>query len=78
MRKLHGFVSLLIPLLFVGLMPTIYRNNDGLGVHRPVKAQGSTAPRERLSSTEMDRNSFSQHRSGTCSHQEGSKVAVNS
>lgn len=98
MRKLHGFVSLFIPVLFLGLMwsqaqpkqspsPTpqatapattsgscaadYYRNSNGVCVHRPVKTQNSTVPAGATAQCRDGSYSFSQHRSGTCSHHGG-------
>jgi hypothetical protein len=100
MRKLHRFVSLLIPVLFVGLMwpqaqpktaptpsPTpratapatttgpcaadYYRNSNGVCVHRPVKTQNSAVPAGATAQCRDGSYSFSQHRSGTCSHHGG-------
>ena len=100
MRKLHGFVSLLLPVLFLGLMwpqaqpkpapspsstpqttvpattpgpcaADYYRNSDGVCVHRPIKTQGSAIPKGATAQCRDGSYSFSQHRSGTCSHHGG-------
>jgi hypothetical protein len=44
-----------------------YRNSDGVCVHRPVKNQGGV-PQGATAQCGDGSYSFSQHRSGTCSH----------
>lgn len=48
-----------------------YRNSDGVCVHRPVKTQGSAVPQGATAQCRDGSYSFSQHRSGTCSHHGG-------
>ena len=48
-----------------------YRNSDGVCVHRPVKTQGSAVPHGATAQCRDGSYSFSQHRSGTCSHHGG-------
>jgi hypothetical protein len=48
-----------------------YRNSNGVCVHRPVKAQGSAVPQGATAQCRDGSYSFSQHRSGTCSHHGG-------
>src|ERR1043165_9861962 len=48
-----------------------YRNSDGACVHRPVKTQGSAVPQGATALCRDGSYSFSQHRSGTCSHHGG-------
>jgi hypothetical protein len=47
-----------------------YRNSNGVCVHRPVKTQGSV-PQGATAQCRDGSYSFSQHRSGTCSHHGG-------
>jgi hypothetical protein len=48
-----------------------YRNSDGVCVHRPVKTQNSAVPQGATAQCRDGSYSFSQHRSGTCSHHGG-------
>jgi Protein of unknown function (DUF3761) len=48
-----------------------YRNSDGVCVHRPVKSQDSGVPQGATAQCRDGSYSFSQHRSGTCSHHGG-------
>jgi hypothetical protein len=47
-----------------------YRNSSGVCVHRPVKSNGSV-PQGATAQCRDGSYSFSQHRSGTCSHHHG-------
>lgn len=97
MRKIRGFASLFVPVLFLALIwpqaqpkpsqsPTpqatapattpgpcaadYYRNSNGVCVHRPAKSNGSV-PAGATAQCRDGSYSFSQHRSGTCSHHGG-------
>jgi Protein of unknown function (DUF3761) len=48
-----------------------YRNSDGVCIHRPVKTQNSAVPAGATAQCRDGSYSFSQHRSGTCSHHGG-------
>lgn len=48
-----------------------YRNSNDVCVHRPVKTQNSTVPTGATAQCRDGSYSFSQHRSGTCSHHGG-------
>src|SRR5215472_5453925 len=48
-----------------------YRNSTGVCVHRPVKTQNSSVPAGATAQCRDGSYSFSQHRSGTCSHHGG-------
>src|SRR5437899_3174097 len=48
-----------------------YRNSSGVCVHRPAKTQGSAVPAGATAQCRDGSYSFSQHRSGTCSHHGG-------
>jgi hypothetical protein len=48
-----------------------YRNSNGVCVHRPVKSKGSAVPQGATAQCRDGSYSFSQHRSGTCSHHGG-------
>jgi hypothetical protein len=48
-----------------------YRNSSGVCVHRPVKTQNSPVPAGAAAQCRDGSYSFSQHRSGTCSHHGG-------
>lgn len=51
--------------------PDYYRNVNGVCVHRPVKAQGSSVPAGATAQCRDGSYSFSQSRRGTCSHHGG-------
>jgi hypothetical protein len=48
-----------------------YRNSNGVCVYRPVKTQNSAVPAGATAQCRDGSYSFSQHRSGTCSHHGG-------
>jgi hypothetical protein len=48
-----------------------YRNSNGVCVHRPMKRQDSGVPQGATAQCRDGSYSFSQHRSGTCSHHGG-------
>jgi hypothetical protein len=48
-----------------------YRNSDGVCVHRPAKTQNGEVPVGATAQCRDGSYSFSQHRSGTCSHHGG-------